>query len=156
MSVLVDEYYRMQEEVQFQQAEEDAKFRKEAEKDLKEAFGGDYAGNIAAMRPYFDGVDAGLFDRLMGGRTADGRKIGNDPAIVKFFANKAVAENPLAGVLEPTNQAGASLDNEIKALEKRMGEDRAGWFKDQAAQDRLQALYRAKERLDANGNRQAK
>lgn len=149
MTVLVDEYYRMQEEVQFQQAEEDTKFRKEAEKDLKEAWGGDYAGNIAAMRPYFDGVDGELFDNLMGGRMADGKKIGNHPGIMKFFAAKAVAENPLASVLEPTNQGAAALDNEIATLEKRMGEDREAWFKDTKAQERLQALYRAKDRIKA-------
>lgn len=149
MTVLVDEYYRMQEEVQFQQAEEDTKFRKEAEKELKEAWGGDYAGNIAAMRPYFDGVDGELFDNLMGGRMADGRKIGNHPGIMKFFAAKAVAENPLASVLEPTNQGAAALDNEIATLEKRMGEDREAWFKDTKAQERLQALYRAKDRIKA-------
>lgn len=149
MSVLVDEYYRMQEEVQFQQAGEDAKFRKEAEKELKEAWGGDYSGNIAAMRPYFDGVDTELFDNLMGGRMADGRKIGDHPGIMKFFAAKAVAENPLASVLLPTNQGAAALDAEIAALEKRMGEDRNAWFKDTKAQERLQALYSAKDRIKA-------
>lgn len=150
MTVLVDEYYRMQEEVQFQQAEEDAKFRKEAERELKEAWGGDYNANIAAMRPYFDGVDSELFNNLMGGRMADGRKIGNDPAIMKFFAAKAVAENPLAAVLPPSNQSAESLDAEIKSLEKRMGgEDRAAWFKDDKAQARLQTLYAARDRIAA-------
>lgn len=149
MTVLVDEYYRMQEETQFQQAEEDSKFRKEAEKDLKEAWGGDYAGNIAAMRPYFDSVDAELFDALMGGRTADGRKIGNHPGIMKFFAAKAVAENPLATVL-PSGASGAdSIDTEIAALEKRMGTERESWFKDEKAQARLRSLYEAKDRIKA-------
>lgn len=149
MTVLVDEYYRMQEEVQFQQAEEDTKFRREAERELKEAWGGDYSANIAAMRPYFDGVDGELFNNLMGGRMADGRKIGNHPAIMKFFAAKAVAENPLAAVLPPSNQSAESLDAEITKLEKRMGEDREAWFKDDKAQARLQSLYAARDRIAA-------
>lgn len=149
MTVLVDEYYRMQEEVQFQQAEEDANFRKEAERDLKEAWGGDYKANIAAMRPYFEGVDAQLFDSLMGGRLADGRKIGDHPGLLKFFATKAVAENPLATVLPPSNQSAESLEAEITKLEKRMGADREAWFKDDKAQARLQTLYAARDRIAA-------
>jgi hypothetical protein len=149
MTVLVDEYYRMQEETQFQQAEEDSKFKKEAEKTLKADWGGDYSANIAAMRPYFDGVDGELFDNLMGGRMADGRKVGDHPAIVKFFATKAVAENPLAAVLPSGSGSAASIDDEIAKLEKRMGEDRNAWFKDDKAQARLQQLYTARERIAA-------
>lgn len=149
MAVLIDEYYRQQEDVQNQQSKQDSDYRKEAERELREAWGGDYDGNIAAMRPYFETVDSDLFNNLMGGRMADGRKIGNHPAIVKFFAAKAVAENPLASVLPQQNSGAVAIDNEIAALEKRMGEDRGAWFKDSKAQARLQALYAARDKVAA-------
>lgn len=149
MSILVDEYYQMQEEVQYQQATTDADFKKASLKTLREEWGGDYDGNLAAMRPYFDSVDAELYDNLFGGRMADGSKIGNHPAILRFFATKAVAENPMSTVLTPGSTGMQDIDNEIAALEKRMGEDRAAWFKDEKAQERLRSLYRAKEKIKA-------
>jgi hypothetical protein len=149
MGVMVNSYYDLQEDIAYQQSVKDADFRKTAEADLKAAWGGDYQGNIAAMRPYFEAVDAGLMDNLMGGRLADGTKIGNHPGLLKFFATKAVAENPMATVLENNNNGMETLEAEIKKLETRMGADRAAWFKDEAAGKRLQQLYDARDKAKA-------
>lgn len=149
LAELVDEYYSMQEEVANRQAEEDGKFKTESMKALKSEWGGDYDGNMAAMRPYFDTVDPELFNNLFDGRLADGTKIGNHPAILRFFANKAVAENPMATVFTPGNTAMQSLDGEIAGFEKRMREDRDAWFKDTKAQSRYQQLIDARDKVAA-------
>ena len=148
MGVMVNAYYDMQEEMTYQQSVKDSEFKKTAVADLKEAWGGDFKGNMAAMRPYFEGVDPDLFGNLMGGRLADGTKIGNHPGMLKFFATKAVAENPLATVLQ-NNSGMETLEAEIKKLETRMGEDRDAWFKDNSAQQRLQQLYDARDKVKA-------
>ncbi|MCF6118532.1 hypothetical protein L2449_16770 [Mesorhizobium muleiense] len=149
MAEMVDEYYALQEEQQFQQATADADFKKEAEADLKKEWGGDYAGNFAAMRPYFETVSPELFDNLMGGRMADGRKIGNHPDALRFFAAKAVAENPMATIVPAGGSSAEGLHAEIATLEKRMKEDRVAWHKDTAAQDRYRKLITARDKLKA-------
>ncbi|MER9410311.1 hypothetical protein [Mesorhizobium sp. M0589] len=149
MAEMVDEYYAIQEEGQLQQATADADFKKTAEADLKNEWGGDYAGNFAAMRPYFESVSPELFDNLMGGRMADGRKIGNHPDALRFFAAKAVAENPMATIVPAGGSSVESLHSEIAAMEKRMGEDRTAWHKDAGAQERYRKLITARDKLKA-------
>ncbi|WP_287180700.1 hypothetical protein [Mesorhizobium sp.] len=149
MGEMIDEYYALQEEQQFQQATADADFKKEAEADLKKEWGGDYAGNFAAMRPYFESVSPELFDNLMGGRMADGRKIGNHPDALRFFAAKAVAENPMATIVPAGGSSAEGLLAEIATMEKRMKTDRAAWHKDTAAQDRYRKLITARDKLKA-------
>ena len=85
----------------------------------------------------------------MGGRLADGTKIGNNPNLIKFFVNKALDENPAATIVPGGNTSAETIDTEIKALEKRMGEDRQAWFKDEAAQKRYQQLIDARDKLAA-------
>ncbi len=147
MAQMVDEYYAIQEEVAAQQATADADFKREATKQLKEEWGGDFDANFAAMRPYFEGVDETLFDNLMGGRLADGSKIGNHPGLLKFFVNKAVAENPMATILPSSDTSMESLEAEISKIEKRMGEDRDGYFKDEKAQERYRKLTATRDKV---------
>ncbi|WP_189605706.1 hypothetical protein [Mesorhizobium sp. M4B.F.Ca.ET.017.02.2.1] len=149
MAEMVDEYYALQEEQQFQQATRDQDFKKTTEAELKKEWGGDYAGNFAAMRPYFESVNAELFDNLMGGRMADGKKIGNHPDILRFFVNKAVAENPMATIVPAGGSSVEALHAEIATLEKRMKDDRNAWFKDTAAQSRYRQLITARDKLKA-------
>lgn len=149
MAEMVDEYYALQEEQQFQQATSDANFKKEAAADLKKEWGGDYAGNFAAMRPYFESVNPELFGNLMGGRLADGRKIGDHPDVLKFFAAKAVAENPMATIIPAGGSSSEGLLAEIATMEKRMKEDRAAWHKDTTAQARYRQLITARDKLKA-------
>jgi len=149
MGVMVDAYYAMQEEQVANVEKADAEFKRASTKALKEEYGGDFDGNVAAMRPYFESVSPELFGNLMGGRMADGSKIGDHPDVMRFFVAKAVAENPLATVLPTGGTGAANLDNEIKTLETRMGADRDAWFKDEKAQARLQQLYDARDRIAA-------
>ncbi|MES0090991.1 hypothetical protein [Mesorhizobium sp. M0030] len=149
MAEMVDEYYALQEEQQFQQATSDADFKKTAEADLKKEWGGDYAGNFAAMRPYFETVSPELFDNMMGGRMADGRKIGNHPDALRFFAAKAVAENPMATIVPAGGSSAEGLHSEIASMEKRMKTERAAWHKDTKAQERYRQLITARDKLKA-------
>lgn len=144
---LVDEYYAIQEEQVNLQAEKDAEFKTTSLQGLREEWGGDFKANINSMRPYFESVDAELFDNLMGGRLADGTKIGDHPGMIKFFVGKALQENPAATVVPAGGNQIETIETEIKAMEARMRDDRDAWFKDKPAQERLQKLYEAQEKL---------
>jgi hypothetical protein len=147
MAELVDEYYAIQEEQWSQVEERDAEFRRDAERQLKEEYGGDFKANINAMRPYFESVDSEMFDNLMGGRLADGSRIGDNPNLIRFFVRKALDENPAATILPVNGSSVDTIEGEIKTLETRMREDRNGWFKDEKAQRRLEQLYEARDKL---------
>ena len=149
LAEMVDEYYAIQEETENQRAEKDAEFKTTALQSLREEWGGDFKGNINSMRPYFESVDGKLFDNLMGGRLADGTKIGDHPDMIRFFVAKALQENPAATVVPAGGNQIETIDAEIKTLEKRMRDDRQAWFKDTAAQARYQKLIEAQEKLSS-------
>lgn len=147
MSALIDEYYLMQEEQAAAREEKDAELRISATNELRQEWGGEYKANVAALRPYFEGVDGELFNNLMAGRLADGSKIGDHPGVIRFFVAKALAENPTATLVPAGGAQLDTIENEIATLEKRMGADRDAWFKDEKAQGRLQKLYAARDKL---------
>lgn len=148
-------YYGRQEEQAAALDEADDTFATEAERALKQEYGNAYKRNINSIAPVFNTAPGGtdiknensLFARLMGGRTADGRIIGNDPDMVRWLVSIAHEINPAATVVETGNQSGQTIDNEIAAIEKRMREDRVSYFKDEAAQSRLRDLYTARDKI---------
>lgn len=149
MAPLVEEYYAMQEEMVAQQAEKDAEFKTSSMQALREEWGGDFKANINSLRPYFETVDGGLFDNLLGGRLADGTKIGDHPSVIKFFVAKALQENPAATVVPAGGNQIETIEAEIKAIERRMREDRPAYFKDSAAQERYRKLIEARDKVAA-------
>lgn len=139
-------YFKNQEEQAAQLDERDDTFRREAEKALKEELGPSFKRKTNAISALFDVAPGGadvknensLYARLMGGRMADGQIVGNDPDMVRFLVALAMDKNPSVSVVEDGDQSGKSIDSEIESIEKRMREDRPGYFKD----DKMQARYR--------------
>jgi len=139
--------------------EADDEFRREAERALKDEYGPAFKRKTNGIASLFaiapGGTDikneGSLYARLMGGRTADGKMIGNDPDMVRFLVGLAQEVNPAATVVEDGNQSGMSIDAEIKAIEQRMRDDRQKYFKDEAAQARYRELITAREKIRARG-----
>jgi len=150
-------YYQQQEEQAAAMDEADDEFRRESERALKDEYGAAFKRMTNAIGPLFSTApggtdiknDASLYARLMGGRTADGRIIGNDPDIVRWLVSLAQDVNPAATVVEDGNQSGLTIDAEIKQIETRMKEDRRGYFKDEAAQARYRELITARDKIRA-------
>jgi hypothetical protein len=147
MAPLVEEYYAMQEEMVAQQAEKDAEFKASSMQALREEFGGDFKANINSLRPYFETVNGALFDNLLGGRLADGTKIGDHPDVIKFFVAKALQENPAATVVPAGGNQMEAIDTEIKTIKAQMGDPSSAYWKDAAMQDRYRKLVAAQEKL---------
>jgi hypothetical protein len=55
--------------------------------------------------------------RLLGGRTADGVRIGDDPDIVRWLAAISQELDPVATVMDTTAPSGRGLDERIKEIE---------------------------------------
>jgi hypothetical protein len=150
-------YYQNQEEQAAAMDEADDEYRRESERALKDEFGPAYRRMTNAIGPLFATAPGGtdiknegsLYARLMGGRLADGRIIGNDPDVVRWLASIAQDVNPAATVVEDGNQSGVTIDAEIKQIEQRMKDDRRGYFKDEAAQARYRELLTARDKIRA-------
>jgi len=152
-------YLDLQEQQAAELDEADEAFRIESERILKEEFGPAFKRRTNAIASIFATAPGGtdinnessLFARLMGGRMADGRIIGNDPDMVRWLSSLVSEINPAATVVESGDNSGRTIDEEIAAIEKRMKEDRRGYFKDEAMQARYRELLQAREKVRARG-----
>lgn len=154
---LVNWYYNTQEEQAVQLDEHDDSFRYQTEQALKDEWGPKYRRNTNAIASLFEGQPGGIdaenpgsiYHRLLGGRTADGKLIGNDPDMIKFLANTALELHPdrAVSVTEDGIATGQSMNDEIKKIEEIMRTDKRKYFKDYAG--RYQELLTAREKIQA-------
>ena len=157
MNAALNWHYKQQEDAAAQLDESDDSFRRESEKALKDDLGSAFKRKTNAIGSLFATAPGGtdvknegsLYARLMGGRMADGKIIGNDPDMVRFLVGLVSEVNPAATVVEDGNQSGLTVDAEIAAIEKRMKDDRRAYFKDEKAQARYRELIDARSKIQA-------
>jgi hypothetical protein len=156
VNAALDWYYDMQETQAAAQDQADDDFRIEAQRALKEEWGPAYTRYRTAIESLFVSApggpnaenDGSLYSRLLGGRTADGKIIGNDPDIIKWLSGVAREVNPAATVVEDVSGGAKTIEaelNEIRALRKT---DKRKYFSD-AVQKREAELIDARERIRA-------
>lgn len=145
-------YFKRVEAEQDQRVIQDRSYRVEAEDKLRQEMGADYRANINAIGSLFDGAPAAVKDRLLGGRLADGRKIGDDPEMLTFLSRIAREQNPMASITPANGQTrGQTVDSRIAEIEKRQREDYNGYFKDNAVQEEYRTLLTAREQSKRSG-----
>jgi hypothetical protein len=103
-------------------AEADKAFKAESEEKLRAEWGADFKANVNLVAALTESAPEGVKDRLMGGYTADGKKIGDDPAVLKWLANLSREINPAGTVVPPGPNAATSISEEIATLNKLMGD----------------------------------
>lgn len=128
----VGTYYKLQDQLVAQRHEADQDQRIQAEQQLIKDMGADFKPNMHALNAFWRGQPEGLQDLVLGGRTADGRVIGNLPEVTAFFANLARELNPAAALLPPgTDGTPASVQGRMAEIEKQMyidGKPNPGYF----------------------------
>jgi hypothetical protein len=140
-------YYQNIEAQQAAQHEADVKFSQEAEDYFRQEWGAEFRANQNLMAnflsTYFpEGVDS----LLAGARLADGTPLANHIGIVKGFVAAARKANPEAALVPATGtKAFDAMQDEIEALEKRMGTD-PDWHKDKRAHERYMKLVEMRDR----------
>lgn len=150
-------YLKREEEQAAALDESDDEFRRVAEQTLKNELGAAYKRKTNAIGVLFNHAAGGsdikndnsVYARILGGRTADGKLIGNDPDVVRWLIGLANEVNPAASVVEDTDQSGKSIVDEIASLEARMKTDRKAYFKDENAQARYRELLNARDKIRA-------
>ena len=148
-------YFGSQEKAAADLDQADENFRIEAERGLKEEYGPAFNRKRNAISALFATAPGGtdvkneksLISRLLGGRTADGKIIGNDPDAVRFLINLALDQNPSAAVVEDGDQSGKSIEREISEIEQIMRTDRPRYNREFAG--RYAELLAARGKIQA-------
>ncbi|HEV8646687.1 MAG TPA: hypothetical protein VGR01_14080, partial [Burkholderiales bacterium] len=133
-------YFKNQEDAAAQLDEADESFKAEANQALKEEWGPRFKRMINGVSTLFDIAPGGadpnneqaLFSRLLGGRTADGKMIGNDPDVMRWLAGLANERNPMMSVVEDAGAGGVAAGEtrlrDLKAL--RQTDPKRYWSKE--------------------------
>lgn len=138
-------YFEQQNALVAQKQADDRIHLSQSRQELQKEWGPEYNRNINVINNTFDGD---VLATIINARGPDGRLNGNNPAVVRFLLDRAIEINPLA-TLTPAGVNGPDLDTEIQQIEKRMRDDRAGYFKDARAQERYRDLLSAREQIQA-------
>jgi hypothetical protein len=156
MNAALNWYYQRQETMAAEMDEADDKFRRESEAALKEELGPAFKRQTNAIATLFStapgGADAknpnSLYARLVGGRTADGRLIGNDPEVMRWLISVASDVNPIATVVEDGAAGVKSAEKELEELRAMRKTDKRKYYSD-PVQKREQELISALEKAQA-------
>lgn len=155
MNAALNWYYQQQEELAAKLDETDDAFRRESEQVLKEEFGPAFKRQVNAIGSIFATAPGGadvknpgsLYARLMGGRTADGKIIGNDPDMVRWLASLAAEVNPAATVVED-GAGGVPIEAELAQIKALRQTDAKRYWSD-AVQAREAELIAAQHKIQA-------
>lgn len=142
----VQSYYKIQEANAARLAEADVAHKAEMEDTLRAEWGGEYRGNVNAIKGMLESAPGGIADKILSARMGDGRAIANDPAVLAWLASTAREINPVATVVPAGGDQMGAITDEIASIEKLMREDRNAYNKDEKKQARLRELYTARDR----------
>jgi hypothetical protein len=155
---LLNTYYAREEAAAAEIDEMDEAFHNESVLELKEDYGPAYKRHTSAVSTLFTTAPGGLdmsaenslYARLMGGRTSDGKLIGDDPDTIRFFAALARDANPeqFVTTTDGGEPSGKSIDSELKEIAKMRSTDKKAYFSDEV-QLREQELLEAQSRIRA-------
>ena len=145
MSNLVSTFLAGREALADVSQQQDGIQQQQATSALKEAWGSDYQTNINMVTGFVNGLPESVREDFMNARLPDGRALFNSPEAMVFFADTARKLNPAGTVVPNSNNPVQSINDEIKALESRMGTPE--WSKDTSAQQRLMSLYDAQSQM---------
>jgi hypothetical protein len=145
-------YYDTVDKQSLQTETADATFKDQARDALHQEWRGDFKANMNAAQSVIQTAPQEVKDRLFGGRTADGKIVGNDPAVMKWLAGLGRELNPAATLLPPgVPQNAAGLDGRIKEIEGIMHGPTAAtaYWRNDAIQQELRDLYTAREKMQS-------
>lgn len=126
--------------------EADVTFRSTSEEALRADWGGNFGPNRNAIQNMIAGWPQEARNKLLNGRTADGRKIGDDPDVLRLLAAQALELNPAATVIPSGGDQAKSIEDEINEIKKiRQTDERKYWSKE--IQERERTLIDAQLKL---------
>ncbi len=115
-------YYKLIEKQAADAEAADVDFKGQSIEELQMEMGADFRKNINMVSNLLSTAPDGLKDRLEASRTPDGRKLGDDPAMIKWLTQLAREVNPAAALVPGAgSNAAQSIKEEKAAIEAKMG-----------------------------------
>ena len=112
---------------------------------LLEQCGPDYETNTNIFSSFVAQLPESVREQFSNARLSDGTGVMNSPEFINATVDLMRKANPTIAVVPTGDASAASIDEEIKQLEDRMGSDE--WYKDDKAQARYRQLIDARDRL---------
>jgi hypothetical protein len=152
MSGVLKWYEQTQRAVEENTLLHDDAFQAEAEEMLRRDWGQEYKRNLNSIDNMMQGWPEGLAERFLSGRLADGRKVGDDPQLLRQLATLARELNPASTVLPSgvTNQPKAVADR-LKEIRALMSGNSEAYWKDEAIQAEYRELLVAQDKMTSRG-----
>jgi len=116
---------------------------------LKETWGADFQTNVNMVKGLVNQLPESVRDLFGSARLPDGKAVFNSPEMMVAMADWARTINPSATVVPNSSNPVASMNDEIKALEARMGD--GDWHSDKDAQKRYMDLITARDSMEKQG-----
>ena len=137
--------------------ENDERYRHDSISTLKEELGPSYKRTINSLGLLFSTAYGGndltneksVAARVLGGRTSDGKLLGDDPDVIRWLISMNSEINPLTSVVDGHGDASGKVADRIAEIEKYMREDRKGYSKDEQIQAEYRRLVTARQRAEA-------
>lgn len=146
-------YYQTAEKQTEERAAKDTEAAQKAVDALRAEYGNEYRPNLNAMQSLLDLAPAGLKDKLLHGRLADGTPVGSSVDAIKWLVGLARQVNPVGTVVPAgTANPGQAIEAEISKYESMLGNRNSEYWKgDKAAwhQNRYKELIEAKQAMAA-------
>lgn len=142
-------YFEQQDVAAEARAEADKKVAQETVDKLRTEWGGDYRTNMNGIKALLSTAPAGVADKVMNTRMADGTPLMSDPDFLRFLTSQYRQINPVSTVVPAGDEAAMakSIDDEISQIQKTMRENRPAYNKDPKMQARYRELLSARERM---------
>jgi hypothetical protein len=141
-------YYETQDALASQREDSDAAFRQQSEDALRAEYGADFRRNMNVLGSVRDSMPEDLAARLLAGRLADGTKIGNDPAFIRWMVSLGLELNPASTLVPATAaNAGASIATELESIARLRVENPEKYWKDNKLLERERELIEAQMKM---------
>lgn len=116
---------------------------------LRAEWGTDYRTNMNGIHALLDTAPAGVKDKVMNTRQADGTPLMSDPDFLRFMTGLYRQINPVSTVVPHGDDAemAKSIDAELQSIKDVMRTDRKKYNNDPKMQQRYRELLAAQERL---------
>lgn len=129
----------------------DANYQRSAEDTLRTEWEGpNYRRNLTAVSNMLSGWPQEARDALLAGRGPDGRKLGDNPHVIKQLAAMALEINPaITAVPASAGDSVKGMHDRIAEIERMIAQEPNRYWKDEALQADYRSLLEARNKINA-------
>lgn len=143
-------YFDIRKEAITKRDETDAANKIAVEEELRAEYGGEYLGNINTVKAMLQSAPGEIADDFLTARMANGKRLVDDPRMIRFLVGQARALHPTATIVPNGGDPGKVIADEIKEIEGMMwlpdGKRNPAYYDNPEVQARYRRLVEARSR----------